>query len=410
MVRRRLRIVRLTKGFRTRAFEAMSSQFRAFCYRCFRPEKLCLCPFVESVDNRTGIQILQHPRERFHPFNSARLLALSLRQCRVRVAYRNGVHSKRVACAMVLPENTALLYPRSDAVSLPELSLRPSNLLLLDGTWSQAHRLYMDNPWLAELPCVTLPQAEPSLFRIRREPKPHCLSTLEAAVRALRIVEPATRGLDSLLAAFVRMNEDQVRSRRAVTRVPRRKRGRRRAERVVPAALRDGQRLVLVYGESAQLQTRSQRRVAQPFQWVAVRPSTGEVFERFVRPARGAPTAEYLRCTGLSHADLAATVPMSTVVREFVDFLGPDGTLACWHASTARMARLMVPGASAVVLKHVYANRTRARVGTLEQVIEREGLEVAHLTVAGRAAARLASAAAVWRWIAASHHDGLGFP
>ena len=179
---------------------------RPFCYQCFRPSNLCLCAHIPRVDNRTEIVVMQHEAERFHPFGSARMLMAGLNRGRLHVAYRG--FGKDVPLPLEFPVGTALLYPRPDAVELAEARLHGplERLVLLDGTWSQAHRLYRDNPWLRTLPHVRLTPATKSRYMVRREPKEHCLSTLEAAVEALRILEPDTRGLAELLAVFVRMN------------------------------------------------------------------------------------------------------------------------------------------------------------------------------------------------------------
>jgi len=52
---------------------------RDTCYRCFRPLGSCLCDVIPAIDNRIPVLILQHARERTHPFNTARLVALGLR-------------------------------------------------------------------------------------------------------------------------------------------------------------------------------------------------------------------------------------------------------------------------------------------------------------------------------------------
>src|SRR5262249_38636030 len=40
------------------------------CYGCFRPQNDCFCAEIPTIDNKTHVLILQHMRERFHPFNT----------------------------------------------------------------------------------------------------------------------------------------------------------------------------------------------------------------------------------------------------------------------------------------------------------------------------------------------------
>ena len=72
----------------------------------------------------------------------------------------------------------------------------PAHLIALDGTWSHARKLYVQNPWLHALPHYRIDPSAPSNYRIRREPSPSHLSTLESVLAALRSLEPETEGLD----------------------------------------------------------------------------------------------------------------------------------------------------------------------------------------------------------------------
>ena len=160
--------------------------------------------------NATEIIVLQHPRERFHPFGSARMLVASLRRARLEVAF--GGSERDLSHPLSLPPGSGLLYPHPEAVVLGELAAadRPRHLVLLDGTWSHANRLYKDNAWLADLPHFAITPQQKSRYLVRAEPAAHCVSTLEAAAEALMVLEPELAGIDALLALFERMNRDQV--------------------------------------------------------------------------------------------------------------------------------------------------------------------------------------------------------
>ena len=63
---------------------------------------------------------------------------------------------------------------------------------------------------LRDLPRYRLNPLNPSRYRIREEPNRQSLSTLEATVAALEILEPRTVGTQQLLRAFDRMVESQL--------------------------------------------------------------------------------------------------------------------------------------------------------------------------------------------------------
>jgi DTW domain-containing protein YfiP len=182
---------------------------RARCYRCFKAAVTCICGSVERVANRTGIVILQHPRERFHAIGTVRFARLGL--CNVRI-HPCAPDADPEHVRGQLPTSTALLYPApgaSDLASLP-VAERPRHLVILDGTWRHARKMYATQRWLHALPHLRLTPAAPSRYRLRREPRPDYVATLEAIVAALRILEPDTRGLDALLDSFAAMIERQA--------------------------------------------------------------------------------------------------------------------------------------------------------------------------------------------------------
>ena len=379
---------------------------RSFCYECFRPTWLCLCTHVPRILNRTEIVVLQHESERFHPFGSVRLLTRALARSRVHVAYRG--FGKDVPLSLRFPAGTALLYPRPDAVELSENQHEVERLVVLDGTWSQAHRLYRDNPWLRGLPHVRLTPSRASRYKVRREPKPHCLSTLEATVEALRVLEPGIRGLEELLAVFERMNIEQVRARGAVTRMPRKKRPRNRTPRAVSPLLRAwDDNLVVFYAESAELATRGDPRRKELFQCSAVRATTGELFHALVRPHRGAPTDTHLGRLRLERETLGQLVSEQQLVDQLHAFVRPTDVLLAWNQSTFNLLPESLSARHELLqLKASYCNARGGRCGALEDVIEREGLRVTPLAVPGRAGQRLANAWAAAAFLA--HTFGTG--
>jgi DTW domain-containing protein YfiP len=163
---------------------------RASCYRCFKPRVACICSAIRRVDNRTGITILQHPRERFHALGTVRIARLGLTRARVEWC---APWEDAAAIRDRLPAGAALLYPSPAARALTTLpaSEYPRHLVAIDGTWFLAKKIYDAHSWLHRLPHVSLTPTRPSAYRIRREPQPHCLATLEGDRR--RPAHPGTR-------------------------------------------------------------------------------------------------------------------------------------------------------------------------------------------------------------------------
>ncbi len=182
---------------------------REFCYRCFRAAPGCLCQRIRPVDTRTGVTLIQHHRELRHPIGTARIVRLGFINSQVVVARR----SSQLAVEADLPSRTGLLFPHATARDLANTTPceRPGHLIVLDGTWNQAKGLYRANPWLRALPHFLIHPTAASSYRIRRQPRSDCLSTIEALVQAMAILEPETSGVAQLLDVFDWMVERQMR-------------------------------------------------------------------------------------------------------------------------------------------------------------------------------------------------------
>ena len=183
---------------------------RAQCSRCMRPQTHCLCALIPQLDSRTRVLLLQHPSEVSHALNTARLAALGLTHAQLRV----GEVFDDLDQLINQPGYQArLLFPGEDTQVLTAYELADKSLPLLlvvpDGTWRKVRKLLHLNPMLAQLPRVTLPQGAVSRYRLRKAPGPGALSTLEAIVQALEILEAPT-SFAPLLRPFEALIEGQI--------------------------------------------------------------------------------------------------------------------------------------------------------------------------------------------------------
>ncbi len=178
----------------------MTSAAGGRCVRCRRPAALCWCTRLRPVDTATRILFLQHPRERRVRIGTARLahLGLANSELHLGVRFAGNARVERLVAA-----DAAVLFPGAGAVDPYRLAAHPpATLVVLDGTWSQARKLVARNPFLGTLPRLGFVPARPSRYRVRREPAPHCLSTVEAVVETLVRLEGDAARFAPLLAIF----------------------------------------------------------------------------------------------------------------------------------------------------------------------------------------------------------------
>ncbi len=355
----------------------------------------CFCDVIPQIDNSTHVLILQHPRERFHAFNTARIVRQSLANCAVLSGYPNEFGSVPSA----VKSRAALLCPGpasrpADSLSPDE---RPDQLVVLDGTWHHARTMLRDIPWLKQLPQLQLNPEHPSRYRIRRAPSHEALSTVEATVEMLRILEPQTSGFDSLLMAFDTMIERQLAVHPSEPAPRHRRRGRTGPVRNSPASLLgDANRLVLACVESATLEPGSGRTLLS---CLGCRIGTGDIFSGCVRPLRPVPR-EILNHMEVDEDVFAEGLSMSALRDGWNRFLRPNDALVCYHPRTLRLLSDLGSVASQAVALKSLDFGIRPRPTSLAALLSRLGVTVAPAPVRpGRAGRRLAEVLALVEFV-----------
>ena len=317
---------------------AVESDKPTRCHVCFRPQSLCFCELIPKVANQTDVLIMQHRRERSHPFNTARIVGQSLEKCRVMVAYNHEL-AERFA-TMPLSDSVGLLYPGDNAKLLSDLAPeeRPKQLVVIDGTWHHAKTLFRDIPRLQTLPRYRLAPSQPGRYRIRREPNEHALSTLEATVAALSAIEPATPGFDRLVDVFDRMIADQIGHSKSNWRL---NETRRRGSANVPRVLTENvDNIVVAYGEQERgnIDDESASNSNPPalLFWNAVRMGSGEFF-RCALQSDSLKDEPFMNRLRLTPDELHPLASVNEFRERWRSFIRPDDRVAVFHRSTAKL-------------------------------------------------------------------------
>lgn len=187
---------------------------RPTCYRCFRPSFQCVCSLVAPFEAHVNTLVLQHPNERKKYYSTAKLLSSAVTNCTL----LRGVEfdPEFLACKTV-GQNCYLLYPSAEARDCSEVALSTADtVVVVDGTWREAGKIIYRNPFLQRLPRLSFKQELESQYRIRKQPKRGCLSTIESVAHLLKrnaAVSGASAAIskyESLLEGFDQMISQQV--------------------------------------------------------------------------------------------------------------------------------------------------------------------------------------------------------
>lgn len=189
---------------------------RTVCEGCHRPKNVCLCPHLVSLTAPVEVVILQHPTERKQALATVPLLELCLTPLSVYVG-EDFTQASFVKDLLDRPKSCRVLFPAEGAefwtIDAPRALKEPfETLIVIDGTWRKAKRIWLSNPWLHELPAVMLDGLPASEYRIRSSSVEGGVSTLEAVTAALNYVAEMEEvdPFEPLLKPFRVMVDQQI--------------------------------------------------------------------------------------------------------------------------------------------------------------------------------------------------------
>ncbi|WP_096739713.1 tRNA-uridine aminocarboxypropyltransferase [Pseudoalteromonas atlantica] len=193
---------------------------RQVCERCLFTPSTCICGAIKRLTNKVSVVILQHPSEEKIAKNTAKLLNLSLTDCKI----IKGENNTDFAILNSLPvKSTVLLYPNEHATYLDDTNPNPAlnnitHLVVIDGTWKKAYKILQQTPLLTKFKTVSFKQLPQNRYAIRKAPRADSLSTLEAVAHSLLLIEqlnpaPLYNLLDELIQKQTQHMPEHVKAR-----------------------------------------------------------------------------------------------------------------------------------------------------------------------------------------------------
>jgi DTW domain-containing protein YfiP len=342
--------------------------------RCRRPARACYCAHVPTIETKTRVVVVQHPRERDVPIGTARMATLCLPSSELHIT-TSVAESPELARALADPSRPAILLSPGEGARdiVREPPAGPITLVVVDGTWWQAAKIIKCDPVLRALPRYAFTPPSPSEYRIRREPEETFVSTIEALALALAALEG--KSFDALFAPFRAMVDFQLEQTRIHnSRRQKKSRGPRPPKPRLPAIVTERARdLVCVVGESNAWPYESAERKHYPeelLHWAAVRVATGEHFDAILAP-RNPLAPRTLRWVELAEADLRGSlVDLQERWRAFVQ---PTDVIASWGTYATKIFESSGLSLSRprVDLREAARMWCRGKVGTLEELAVR---------------------------------------
>ncbi len=135
---------------------------------------LCVCGVVPLRHTTTRLVLVMHHVEAMRQSNTGRLALSALEHMCIRL---RGDRDRPLEVQDLLDAAYVARDPR------------PVTLFVPDGTWNTARKIPLRHPELRALPRVCLPVEAASQYRLRHNPHPEKVSTLEAIARAMGVLE-----------------------------------------------------------------------------------------------------------------------------------------------------------------------------------------------------------------------------
>ncbi len=211
----------LQKYFENRkTFLAGEQKFREMCLDCRQPEFNCYCDHVKSFDPGVKFVILTHPIEVRRRIATGRMSHLCLKNSELIVGHDYS-NNQKVNSILENPDlYSVILYPGRHSLNISKWSaeekknLIPTDkklaIFVIDGTWNTARKMMYLSKNLKSLSQICFTPERLSTFRVRKQPAPECVSTIEAIHQCIELLGTENREHDKLLEVFDQLVEQQL--------------------------------------------------------------------------------------------------------------------------------------------------------------------------------------------------------
>lgn len=203
----RLRAERLARA--TRPFLARGNRVRR-CQRCLLPQKNCLCATIQPQSARSHFCLVMFDTEPMKPSNTGRLIAdilpgtQAFQWSRIDppAALLRLIESQNFQPMVVFPASYA--DSTRQILTTPPKSGKPPLFIMLDGTWTEARKMFRKSPYLNALPVISVDLSATTAYRLRAAHGEGQYCTAEVAVALLELAgdSQASAGLQRHFTHF----------------------------------------------------------------------------------------------------------------------------------------------------------------------------------------------------------------
>lgn len=181
---RAMRLARATRPFLARGNRVIR------CQRCLLPTRQCLCATINPSHARSRFCLVMFDTEPMKPSNTGRLIADMLPDTVAFQWSRTEPPQALIELCSSEDYQPMVVFPASYAgeerqvLSAPPAG-KPPLFIMLDGTWTEARKMFRKSPWLDALPVISVDLARVSAYRLREAHGEAQYCTAEVAIALL---------------------------------------------------------------------------------------------------------------------------------------------------------------------------------------------------------------------------------
>ena len=177
---------------------------KQLCQNCGLPEIVCICDRINKISLKTKVSVIIPYSERFKASNTGGLVKATLTNSEI---FIRGEKNKKFEASKVLKKDyqNLILYTGGRKLTHEYIKSfeKPVNLIVPDGTWTSAPRIIVREKEFHNIPKVTLFNPPFSQYKLRKHPNPEYISTFEAILYSLEIIENNSELKNQLLNYFL---------------------------------------------------------------------------------------------------------------------------------------------------------------------------------------------------------------
>lgn len=204
---------------------------RLVCEQCNYPQLTCVCYYITPAFHKTQVTVLQHPSEVKNAKNTVKLMVLVSNKVDVFVGENESDFALLKTQVDANPERFLVLFPSEQSNTWAKWQQlksvefakyqnnpeQPLTLIVIDGTWKKAKKIFLLNPWLQQINALKIEGIETN-YDIRKTSITGALSTIEATALALKDIDnvdtnPFDLALKGLNSSFTKQMPSHVKDR-----------------------------------------------------------------------------------------------------------------------------------------------------------------------------------------------------